>query len=85
MKTKILTTLIVFLHAFVALSCPVCESRQPKYLRGITHGAGPESNWDWMIIGVVTAITLLTAIYSTKHLIKPSEWQYNAIKNSVLD
>jgi hypothetical protein len=73
------------MQAFIALSCPVCESRQPKYLRGITHGAGPESNWDWIIVGIVVAITHLTAFYSTKHLIKPSECHYQSIKNSVLD
>ena len=68
----------------MAFACPVCEKQQPKIMRGITHGAGPQSNWDWLIIGVISAITLLTFIYSLKYLIKPGEHNSDHIKQSIL-
>ena len=65
-------------------ACPVCEKQQPKITQGLTHGAGPQSNWDWLIIGVISAITLLTFIYSLKYLIKPGENNPDHIKQSIL-
>lgn len=67
-----------------ALACEVCKKQQPKVTQGFTHGAGPQSNWDWVIIGVITAITVLTLVYSMKYLIKPKEENAGHIKNSIL-
>jgi len=55
------------------LFCPVCDKAQPRILRGITHGTGPDSQWDYLIVLVMVAITLLTLIYSIKWLIRPGE------------
>jgi hypothetical protein len=65
-------------------ACPVCEKQQPKITQGITHGAGPQSNWDWVIIAIITLITVLTLIYSVKYLIKPGEKDADHIKKSIL-
>ena len=55
------------------LFCPVCEKAQPRLLRGITHGTGPESQWDYLIVLVMVVITVLTLVYSIKWLIRPGE------------
>ena len=85
-KIKYLLTLLVILTANVAgWACPVCEKQQPKITQGLTHGAGPASNWDWVIIGVITLITVLTLIYSIKFLVKPGERNNDHIKQSILN
>lgn len=65
-------------------ACPVCEKQQPAFLKGITHGAGPQSQWDWIIIGIITIITLLSLVYSIKYLITPGEKNANHIKHTIL-
>lgn len=69
----------------VVTACPVCEKQQPKITQGLTHGAGPQSNWDWVIIAVITAITLLTFIFSLKYLIRPKEKNTDHIKRLILN
>ena len=76
---------LVFLLLFSTVgACDACKLQQPKVTRGITHGTGPESNWDWFIVGVIIIITLLTLYYSLKYLIKPEEKDKNHIKYTVL-
>ncbi|MBB6002718.1 hypothetical protein [Arcicella rosea] len=83
---KALLFIIFNLFAYPSLlACPVCESRQPKFLRGITHGAGPESNWDWIIVSSIALITLFTLIYSVKYLLKPESVESMPIKNLFLE
>ncbi len=83
---KYLFTIMGLLFLNGALwACPACEKNQPKITQGLTHGTGPESNWDWVIIAVITIITLLTFIYSLKFLIKPGEKNSNHIKQSILN
>lgn len=65
-------------------ACDVCEQQQPKITQGITHGTGPQSNWDWVIIGAVAALTLVTLILSIKYLVKPGEKNENHIKQTIL-
>lgn len=84
MKMKSFLTLLIILCSQIIWACPVCEKQQPKITQGLTHGAGPQSNWDWVIIGVITAITVFTFIYSLKYLIKPGEKNPNHIKQSIL-
>lgn len=88
MKSKIeyLFTLILILCSnIIVWACPACEKNQPKITQGLTHGTGPQSNWDWLIIGVMTAITVLTFIFSLKYLIKPGEKNTNHIKQTILN
>lgn len=67
------------------LFCPACEKAQPRILRGITHGAGPESQWDYVIAAVAAVLTILTLYYSVKWLIKPGETAKSHIKNFILN
>ncbi|MFA5245364.1 MAG: hypothetical protein WC380_08685 [Pedobacter sp.] len=84
MKTKVFLTLIFIMLLQTVLACPVCEKQQPKITQGLTHGSGPQSNWDWLIIAVITAITLLTFLFSLKYLLKPGEKNSDHIKQSIL-
>lgn len=83
MKKLIITMLFTITHAY-SWACTVCEKQQPKLLRGITHGAGPESNWDYVIILAAIAVVLGTLILSIRHLCKPNENEMSHIKNSIL-
>lgn len=84
MKMRYLLTVLFFFSTQFILACPVCDKQQPKITQGFTHGAGPQSNWDWVIIGVMTTITVFTLIYSIKFLVKPGEKNPNHIKQSIL-
>jgi hypothetical protein len=84
MIKRFIGTIISFLIYQSIDACPVCEKQQPKLLRGITHGTGPESNWDWLIVGVVTAVALLALFYSVRYLVRPGEKNSNHIKHSIL-
>ena len=65
-------------------ACPMCEKQQPKVLRGITHGAGPESNLDYVIVWSMVVIVLTTLFFALKYLIKPKENEANHIKRNLL-
>ena len=73
-----------FLWGF-SYACEAYSLKQPEITKGWTHGTGPESNWDWFIVGIIAAITLLTLFYSVKFLIFPREKDKKHIKNSVLN
>lgn len=84
MKTKLIL-LFFFLTISGADACPVCEKQQPKILQGITHGTGPESNWDYVIVGAAVLVVLLTLFYTLKWLFRPGEEGDNHIKRAFLN
>jgi hypothetical protein len=84
MKKTTFLTACILLNAAVS-ACPVCERQQPEALKGIAHGAGPDSNWDYVTVGVITLITLFTLYYSIKWLVKPGEKDRDHIKLSILN
>lgn len=84
MKRMILSVLLMF-TALWAVACPVCERNQPGIFKGITHGAGPESQWDYVIVWVTVAIVLLTLFFSVKWLIRPGEKSDHHIKRFILN
>lgn len=84
MKLKYLLSVLIIFIAQIGFACPVCEKQQPKITQGLTHGAGPQSNWDWVIIAIISLITVFTLIYSIKYLIKPGEKNVDHIKQSIL-
>ena len=82
---KILFISILLAGSALAYSCPVCEKQQPRILKGITHGSGPQSDWDYLIIWVTVAIVLATLFFSLKYLLSPREKSKNHIKRLVLN
>ena len=83
-KSLLLTILLCFFMVSM-YACPACEKQQPKLLQGITHGSGPNGNWDYVIIAIAFTIVLLTLFYSIKWLIKPGEQANSHIKQIILN
>ena len=80
---KNIMILSLFLFANYLLACDACKLQQPEVTRSLTHGTGPESNWDWFIVGIVILITVVAFVFSVKYLIKPGEKDTSHIKYSV--
>ncbi len=84
MRVFILTCLAL-MTTLQAWACTVCQSNQPKVLENITHGTGPESNWDYAIIWSAVAIVLVTLFLSIKYLVIPKESNEEHIKYIVIE
>lgn len=82
---KLFLTVFLLCNSLWVLACEVCERNQPKILKGITHGAGPESNWDYVIVWTTVAIVLVTLFFSLKWLIRPGEKSDRHIKRFILN
>ncbi|PSL28152.1 hypothetical protein [Chitinophaga ginsengisoli] len=82
---RIYLLMLLLLPAYAALACPACEKQQPKFLRGITHGTGPDSQWDYVIIVVTVVFVLITLFLSVKWLIRPDESMRDHIKTSIIN
>jgi len=82
---KLLILSPFILSFFAGYACPACEKQQPALLKGISHGAGPDSNWDMVIVWVIAIIVLLTLVFSIKFLIKPGEKSKSHIKRYILN
>lgn len=66
-------------------ACDACKQQQPKLFQGITHGAGPTSNWDYIIVSVMVLITLYSFFALVKYLAKPDDPKHQDIKNIILN
>lgn len=84
MKNSIITTLLLISIYQCARACEACEKQQPKITQGFTHGVGPGSNWDWVIVAIVVVITIAALLLSLKYLIKPGEKNPDHIKQTIL-
>lgn len=82
---KVFLTGFILLLSIPGIACPACEKQQPKLLKGITHGAGPDSNWDYVIISVTAIIVLFCLFFSVKWLLRPGEKSASHIKLSILN
>ena len=83
---KNLFVVIIFFLAHISIyACDACEKQQPEILRGITHGPGPQSNWDYLIVSVGAAIVVATFFFSIKWLLSPGEKGEKHIKRIVLN
>ena len=84
MKIILLSITLTFVSLFT-FACPACEKQQPKLLQGITHGGGPGSNWDNVIISIAVNIVLFTLFFSVKWLVRPGEQSQSHIKRLILN
>ncbi|WP_370901524.1 hypothetical protein [Chryseobacterium gossypii] len=82
---KNIMTLVLALFTTYMFACDACQLQQPEVTRNLTHGTGPDSNWDWFIVGVVILITVLALIFSVKYLINPGEKNRDHIKYDFLN
>jgi phage shock protein PspC (stress-responsive transcriptional regulator) len=83
MKKFFLITSLLWLR-LITLGCPACQQQQPKILRGITHGTGPQHQWDMLIVWVAVVVVLFTLFYSIKWMIRPGEQGQDHIKRFIL-
>ena len=67
-----------------AFACEVCKKNQPEILQDVTHGPGPQGQWDYIIIWTAVVIVAITLFLSIKLLIRPKEAGPDHIKNIVL-
>ncbi len=82
--TFLLTGLLLSTN-IVAIACDVCQSQQPRALRGLAHGAGPESDWDYVIVGSTALIALVSLVYAIRWTIRPGERDKAHIKYSIFN
>lgn len=82
---KIIITLAILVTSIWTMACPTCEVAQPRYLKGISHGTGPQSNWDLVIIAVTAVIVIGTLFFTIKWIIRPGEKSASHIKQLVLN
>jgi len=85
MKTFALLLFLCVLSTTSSFACVVCKTNQPKILQGITHGAGPDSNWDYLIVYVMVAVVIGTLALAIRHLVKPGESSAKHIKQIILN
>jgi len=83
--TKIFALISLSLNYQWAKACPVCEVSQPGIFKGITHGTGPQSNWDFVIIAATAVVVLICLFLSIHYLYKPGETNKSHIKNSIFN
>ena len=83
---KNLFAFMIFSLAHISIyACDVCEKQQPEIFQGITHGPGPQSNWDYLIVSVGASIVVATFFLSIKWLLSPGEKGEKHIKRIVLN
>ncbi|WP_394772041.1 hypothetical protein [Mucilaginibacter sp.] len=68
-----------------AIACDACKKQQPKLLQGITHGGGPDSNWDYLIVSAMVIITLYSLYATIKCVVKPKDKNHQDIKNIIFN
>jgi hypothetical protein len=78
------TACLLFMNT-LALACEVCKKQQPKMLQGVTHGAGPQSDWDYVIVAIIALIVVASFFFSVKWIVRPGEMEHDHIKRSVLN
>lgn len=83
-KLKKIVIAVLLLAATYISACDACKSQQPEITKDLTHGVGPESDWDWFIVGIVMLITLVAFYYTVKYLVQPGEKSKDHIKHSFL-
>lgn len=82
---KILAVGLALLVNVEVMACEVCKKQQPKILRGVTHGAGPQSDWDYVVVGSTVVIVLISLFYAVKWILRPGEKESEHIKRSILN
>ncbi len=90
MKVKNIISLIVMIAlwlpvSFSAIACDACKKQQPKLLQGITHGGGPDSNWDYLIVSAMVIITLYSLYATIRCVVKTKDKNHQDIKNIIFN
>lgn len=85
MKPRLPLLMVILLLGRVGgFACEICGAQQPEILRGLTHGAGPQGNFDYVIVAVTIGIVLFALGYAIKFVVRPGEREADHIKRIVL-
>ncbi len=75
---KISSVFLVFgLSTFRVLACELCKSHQPKMLREVAHGTGPQGTMDYVLLWGAILIVLITLVLSIRLLLLPNKLDKN--------
>jgi hypothetical protein len=85
MKKYIVIIFLFMLSLDDTFACEACKKQQAKLLQGISHGPGPDSKWDYLIVAIMILITLYVLYATVKCFIKPSERNQLHIKRTILN
>jgi hypothetical protein len=73
------------LYRITALACDGCQKQQSAIVQQVSaHGRKPDSQWDYLIVSIVTLFVVVTLFYSIKWLVKPGERSASHIKNLIM-
>lgn len=83
---KIMLFVLMFVGSVpAAIACKVCEEQQPSWLKGVIHGPGPRSMWDYVSIIISVVIVVIVLFYSVKFLVRPGEKDPAHVKYSIFN
>jgi hypothetical protein len=82
---KLVMTVWLVAAAGVSHACDVCTRQQPKVWRGVTHGAGPDGVWDYVIVGATAVIGVIALFYATMWIVRPGEREPGHVKYSIFN
>lgn len=83
---KNMLAIVAFLFAnTAAVACDVCKKQQPEILQGIAHGAGPQSDWDYVVVWCTVIIVIISFFYTVKWILHPCEKGSEHIKRSIFN
>ncbi|HTI58940.1 hypothetical protein [Mucilaginibacter sp.] len=83
--TGMICTALLLLVGLPVVACEACKKQQPKLLQGITHGSGPDSNWDYLIVSIMVVITAYSFYAMIKCLAKSRDKAHQNIKTIILN
>lgn len=75
----------LFMKNIQAIACDACKKLQPKALQGISHGGGPDSNWDYVIVAAMIIITVYVLVATVRCMLRPREENAQHIKRIILN
>ena len=82
---KLIIILLFILVKFNVQACDACKKQQAKWLQGISHGPGPDSNWDYVIVAIMTVVTLYVLVATVKCMFKPAERNEQHVKRMIFN
>ncbi|OOQ57826.1 hypothetical protein BC343_13685 [Mucilaginibacter pedocola] len=81
---KYIVTIPVILVSGTAFGCDACKKQQ-SFFTGISHGRGPESTWDYLIVALMVIVTLYVLFAALNCMFRPYENHRSHIKYTFIE
>lgn len=86
MKMRLLLLVCgLIVTAETTIACEVCKKQQPEVLRSFAHGAGPQSNWDYVLVVIMIIVSVTSLILAVRSVVRPGERDPGHIKRSIFN